>query len=50
MINGEADKVIKKLFDSRKSKYQSNLEPMKGIEFVFDYGHLLYYKCHNCMS
>ena len=46
MINYEADKVIKELFDSFKSTYQNNLELMKGSEFGFDYVHLLYYKCH----
>ena len=46
MINYEADEVIKELFDSLKNKYQNNLESMKGSEFVFDYVHLLYYKCH----
>ena len=25
---------------------QNNLESMEGSEFVFDYFHLLYYKCH----
>ena len=25
---------------------QDNLESMEGSEFVFDYVHLLYYKCH----
>ena len=37
MINNEADKVIKELFDSLKNRYQNNLEPIKGSEFVFDY-------------
>ena len=46
MINDEADEVIQKLFDLLKSKYQSNLESVKGSEFVFDYVHLIYYKCH----
>ena len=46
MINNEADEVIKKLFDSLKNRYQSNLESMKGSEFVFDYVQLFYYKCH----
>ena len=46
MINDETDEVIKELFDSLKNRYQSNLELMKGSEFVFDYVHLLYYKCH----
>ena len=46
MISDEADEVIKELFDSLKNRYQNNLESMKGSEFVFDYVHLLYYKCH----
>ena len=46
IISDEADKVIKKLFDSLKTWYQNNFESMKGSEFVFDYVHLLYYKCH----
>ena len=33
-------------FNSLKKKYQNNLESMKGSEFVFNYVHLLYYKCH----
>ena len=44
MINDEVDKVIKKLFDSPKNRYQNNLESM--IMFVFDYVHLLFDKCH----
>ena len=46
MINDKADQIIKELFDSIKSRYQNNLKSMKGSEFVFDYVHLLYYKCH----
>ena len=46
MISDEADEVIKELFDSLKSRYQNNLESMKGSEFVFDYVHLMCYKCH----
>ena len=46
-MNDEADKVIKKLFKSLEKRYQNNLEKsMEGREFVFDYVHLLYYKCH----
>ena len=45
MINDEADEVTGELFKSSKNKYQNNLESMKGSEFVFDYVHLLYYKC-----
>ena len=46
MINDEADKVIKEIFDSLKDRFQNNRESMKSSEFVFDYVHLLYYKCH----
>ena len=46
MINYEADQVTKELFDSLKNKYQDSLESVEGSEFVFDYVHLLYYKCH----
>ena len=46
MINDEADEVIKELFDSLENRYQNNLESMKGSEFVINYAHLLYYKCH----
>ena len=37
MISDEADKVIKKLFHSLKSRYQNHLEFIKACEFVFDY-------------
>ena len=46
MINDEADKVIKEIFDLLKNRYQNYLESMRGSEFVFDYVHLMYYKCH----
>ena len=46
MSNDEADEVIKKLVDSLETRYQNNSESMKGSEFVFDYVHLLYNKCH----
>ena len=46
MTNDEADEVIKEIFDLLKNRYQNNLESTKGSEFVFDYFHLLYYKCH----
>ena len=46
MINDEADEVIKEIFNSLKFRHQNNLESTKGSEFVFDYVHLLYYKCH----
>ena len=34
MINDEADRVIKELFDSLKNRYQNNLESMEGSELV----------------
>ena len=46
MINDAADEITKELFDSLKNRYQNNLESMKDSEFVFDYVHLLYCKCH----
>ena len=45
MIGDEADKV-KDFFDSLKNRYQNNLILMKGSQFVFNYVHLMYYKCH----
>ena len=45
-INHEAYEVIKEFFESLKNRYQNNLQLMKGSEFVFNYVHLLYYKCH----
>ena len=42
----KAVEIIEQLFDSRKNRYQGNLELMKGGGFVFDYVKLLYYKCH----
>ena len=46
MISEKADKLIKKLFDSTKCRYQNNLQSMRGSEFVFDQVQLFYYKCH----
>ena len=44
MMNKEADHSKKRYL---KRRYQSKLEEsMEGSEFVFDYLHLLYYKCH----
>ena len=45
MISDDADEVIKKIY-SFKNRYQNNIHPMRGSEFVFDYVQLLYYKCH----
>ena len=36
MIIDEVDELIKELFDSVKNRYQNNLEPLKGSEFVFN--------------
>ena len=48
MINGKEDDVAQLLFESLLNRYQKNLEKlMKGIEFVFYYYQLLYYKSHN---
>ena len=44
MINNEANEVKKELFDLLKDRYQSNLESIKGSEFVFDCIDLMYYK------
>ena len=47
VINGKADKAVEELFESLINKDQNNLEKlMKASEFVFDYVHLLYQKCH----
>ena len=46
MITDKADEVIKELFDSLKIRYQNNSKSMKGSKFIFDYIHLIYYKCH----
>ena len=45
MINGEADEVIKELFDLLKNRYQNDLESI-----VFNWAHLLHYKCHKLNS
>ena len=42
----KSDEVIQELFHSLKNRYQDNLESKKGIEFVFNYVKLLYYKYH----
>ena len=44
MMNDEAADIIKELSDSPKSRYQNNLESMKGGYFVFDYVLLYSYK------
>ena len=47
MINDRVDEVIKELFDSLLSSYQIDSEvSMKGSDYIFDYVHLSYQKCH----
>ena len=47
MRNDKTDDVIEELCESLKKRYQNKFEePMKGSEIVFDYVHLLHYKCH----
>ena len=47
IVNEKPDEIIEKLFKSLVHRYQNILEKlMKVSEFVFDYVHLLYYKCH----
>ena len=47
MFNDEEDEIMEELFKSLHNRCQNNLEEsMKGREFVLDYVHLLYYKCH----
>ena len=48
MINDKEDECCSTSFESLLNRYQKNLEKlMKGIEFVFYYYQLLYYKSHN---
>ena len=47
MIKDEADDIMEELFKLLQNRYGSNLEELIEVtEFVFDYVHLLYYKCH----
>ena len=46
MIDDKTDEVIKELFEPLKKRCQNNLQLMKGSDFLLDYLHLLYYKCH----
>ena len=50
VINDEADRVMKELFDSLKNRYQNDLGSLKGSQSLFDYVQLLYYKCHKIKS
>ena len=47
MIKDKADKIIEELFQSLLSRYEIGLETsVRGSNFIFEYVHLLYYKCH----
>ena len=45
--NDKIDEAIEELLESILNRYQDNLEKlMRSSDFVFDYLHLFYYKCH----
>ena len=44
-MNHEVDEVIEEIFESLKKDVKIG-RINKGSEFVFDFVHLLYYKCH----
>ena len=46
MISDITDEIIEKCFNSLKKRNQNNLQSIRSSEFVLDYVHLLYYKCH----
>ena len=47
MIHDNADEVVEEHLELILNRNQNNLETsVKGTEFVLDYVHLLYYKCH----
>ena len=47
MIYDNPDEVIEELFQPILSRYQIGLETsMRGSNFIFDFAHLFYYKCH----
>ena len=47
MINDKEDEVIEKTFNSLLKKYEIGLETsMRGIDFISNFVHLLYYECH----
>ena len=46
MINDKGDETIEKHFDPFLHRYQVELETsMRGSDFMFNFVHLLYYKC-----
>ena len=51
IINDKVDVVIKEPFDSLIKKYQIELKKsMRGSDFIFDWVHLLYFKCYKIKS
>ena len=47
IINDKEDEVNEKLFESLLHRYQNNLETLaRGIDFIFDCVHLLYYNSY----
>ena len=46
MINAKENEVIKELFHSLLSRYQTGLETMKDSSLIFDQDDLLYYRYH----
>ena len=50
MFNDEADEVIKEPYYSLKNRYQNKLQSLISSKFVFNYVHLMYYKCHKINS
>ena len=46
IINDKEDEVIEELFQLLLSRNQVGLETsMNGSDFIFDFAHLLHYKC-----
>ena len=46
MINDKGDEIIEKHFDPFYNRYQVELETsVRGSDFIFNFVHLLYYKC-----
>ena len=47
MIYDSTNEVIEERFESLLNRQQTELEtPIRGTHFIFDYVHVLYYKCH----
>ena len=47
MIYDNTYEAIKEFFESLLNKYQNELEtPIRGTDFMSNYVHLIYYKCH----